>query len=162
MAEFNWTDAFFREQFPRLVTIAAHYVYDMQLAEDVAQDAFIVLLDKWKSGELRSEENIGAWLKTVVINRCRSEMQKMHYHAEQPLVDQVIDAGVPDELPFIERLPKGLSAAERQALCCFYEYQMSHREIARFYNISEEACRMKMYRARMHCKKLLLEDKKNA
>lgn len=88
-------------------------------------------------------------------------MQKMHYHAEQPLVDQVIDAGVPDELPFIERLPKGLSAAERQALCCFYEYQMSHREIARFYNISEEACRMKMYRARMHCKKLLLEDKKN-
>ena len=38
---------------------------------------------------------------------------------------------------------------------------MSHREIARFYNISEEACRMKMYRARMHCKKLLLEDKKN-
>lgn len=91
MAEFIWDDAFFQEYFPKLVKIAANYVYDVALAEDMAQEAFVILLDKWKAGKISSADNIGAWLKVVVINRCRSEMQKMRYHVEQPLKDDVID-----------------------------------------------------------------------
>lgn len=158
MSGFVWEDALLREHFPKLIKIAMHYVHDMHLAEDMAQEAFVVFLDKKNAGELDDCGNIGAWLKTVVVNRCRSEMQRMRYHVEQPLLDEVISVHASDQLPFAEKLPQGLSAAERQALCCFYEYRMSHKEIAAFYGISEEACRVRLYRARMHCKALLRED----
>ena len=157
MSGFVWEDALFREYFPKLVKIAMHYVHDMPLAEDMAQEAFLVFLDKKEAGALDSCENIGAWLKTVVVNRCRSEMQRMRYHVEEPLLDEVIHPHGPEQLSFAEQLPKGLSDAERQALCCFYEYRMSHKEMAAFYGISEEACRVRLYRARMHCKALLQE-----
>lgn len=123
----------------------------------MAQEAFLVFLDKGKAGALEDCGNIGAWLKTVVVNRCRSEMQRMRYHVKEPLLDEVISTHMSDQLPFAEQLPKGLSDAERQTLCSFYEYRMSHREMAAFYGISEEACRVRLYRARMHCKALLQE-----
>lgn len=135
MSGFVWEDALFWEYFPKLVKIAMHYVHDMVLAEDMAQEAFLVFLDKGKTGALDDCGNIGAWLKTVVVNRCRSEMQRMRYHVEEPLLDEVIHPHGPDQLPFAEQLPRGLSGAERQALCCFYEYRMSHREMAAFYGI---------------------------
>lgn len=157
MSGFVWEDALFREYFPKLVKIAMHYVHDMVLAEDMAQEAFLVFLDKKEAGALDNCENIGAWLKTVVVNRCRSDMQRMRYHVEEPRLDEVIHPHGPDQLPFAEQLPRGLSDAERQTLCCFYEYRMSHRAMAAFYGISEEACRVRLYRARMHCKALLQE-----
>ena len=135
MSGFVWEDALFREYFPKLVKIAMHYVHDMPLAEDMAQEVFLVFLDKKEAGALDNCENIGAWLKTVVVNRCRSEMQRMRYHVEEPLLDEVIHPHGPDQLPFAEQLPKGLSDAERQTLCCFYEYRMSHRAMAAFYGI---------------------------
>ncbi len=135
MSGFVWEDALFREYFPKLVKIAMHYVHDMVLAEDMAQEAFLVFLDKGKAGALDDCGNIGAWLKTVVVNRCRSEMQRMRYHVEEPLLDEVISTHGPDQLPFAEQLPRGLSDAERQTLCCFYEYRMSHRAMAAFYGI---------------------------
>lgn len=39
MSGFVWEDALFREYFPKLVKIAMHYVHDMVLAEDLAQEA---------------------------------------------------------------------------------------------------------------------------
>ena len=135
MSGFVWEDALFREHFPKLVKIAMHYVHNMPLAEDMAQEAFLVFLDKKEAGELDGCENIGAWLKTVVVNRCSSEMQRMRYHVEAPLLDEVITVHPQEQLSFAEQLPKGLSDAERQTLCCFYEYRMSHREMAAFYGI---------------------------
>lgn len=71
MSGFVWEDALFREYFPKLVKIAMHYVHDMVLAEDMAQEAFLVFLDKGKAGALEDCGNIGAWLKTVVAKPSR-------------------------------------------------------------------------------------------
>ena len=100
------------------------------------------------------------WLKTVVVNCCRTEMQKMSYHADAPLLDSVTIPGVDEDLPFVDRLPLGLSESEKKVLQCFYEYRLSHKDIAQLYGISLEASRMKLFRARMHCRELLLKCEK--
>lgn len=87
-------------------------------------------------------------------------MQKMSYHADAPLLDSVTIPGVDEELPFVDRLPLGLSELEKKVLQCFYEYRLSHKDIAQLYGISLEASRMKLFRARMHCRELLLKCEK--
>ena len=61
---------------------------------------------------------------------------------------------------FVDRLPLGLSESEKKVLQCFYEYRLSHKDIAQLYGISLEASRMKLFRARMHCRELLLKCEK--
>ena len=84
----------------------------------------------------------------------------MSYHADAPLLDSVTVPGVDEELPFVDRLPLGLSESEKEVLQCFYEYRLSHKDIAQLYDISLEASRMKLFRARMHCRELLLKCEK--
>lgn len=162
MAPFAWSDELYKKYKPAMMRIALQFVYDYHTAEDMTHNAFAILIDKWQSGRITSDDHIESWIRTVVVNCCRSEMQRMRYHAEEPLLDDVIDPRTEDSLPFIDRLPVGLSSTEQQILCCFYEAQMTHKEIAAFYGISEEASRLKLFRARMHCKKLLQEGGQNA
>lgn len=79
---------------------------------------------------------------------------------DAPLLDSVTIPGVDEELPFVDRLPLGLSEPEKKVLQCFYEYRLSHKDIAQLYGISLEASRMKLFRARMHCRELLLKCEK--
>ena len=157
MAPFVWHDEFYKECYPKLYGLALRYVHNAQLAQDMVQDAFRILFEKWAAGQLRPDEHLDVWLKTVVVNCCRTEMQKMSYHADAPLLDAVTVSGADESLPFVDRLPFGLSEAEKRVLQCFYEYRLTHKEIARLYGISLEASRMKLFRARMHCKELLLK-----
>ena len=113
-------------------------------------------MDDWTN----PDDHIDVWLKTVVVNCCRTEMQKMSYHADAPLLDSVTIPGADEELPFVDRLPLGLSESEKKVLQCFYEYRLSHKDIAQLYGISLEASRMKLFRARMHCRELLLKCEK--
>lgn len=158
MAPFAWSDELYKKYKPMMMRVAMRFVFDYHIAEDMTHNAFVILLNQWRSGRVVSDDNIEGWMRTVVVNCCRSEMQRLHYHREEPLLDNVIDPTAEDPLPFIDRLPIGLSPVEQQVLCCFYEVQMTHKEIAKFYGISEEASRVKLFRARMHCKNLLQKD----
>lgn len=56
----------------------------------------------------RPDEHLDVWLKIVVVNCCRTEMQKMSYHADAPLLDAVTVPGADESLPFVDRLRFGL------------------------------------------------------
>ena len=58
--------AFFRENFPFLVMFADKYVHDMDMAADIAQEAFIQL---WRfEGEFVSPEKVKGFLYTTARN----------------------------------------------------------------------------------------------
>ena len=58
--------AFFRENFPFLVMFADKYVNDMDMAADIAQEAFIQL---WRfEGEFVSPEKVKGFLYTTARN----------------------------------------------------------------------------------------------
>lgn len=160
MAPFVWYDEFYKECYPKLYGLALRNVHNAQLAQDMVQEAFRILFEKRTTGQIQPDDHIDVWLKTVVVYCCRTEMQKMSYHADAPLLDSVTVPGADEELPFVDRLPLGLSESEKKVLQCFYEYRLSHKDIAQLYGISLEASRMKLFRARMHCRELLLKCEK--
>ena len=114
MAPFVWHDEFYKECYPKLYGLALRNVHNAQLAQDMVQEAFRILFEKWTAGQIQPDDHIDVWLKTVVVNCCRTEMQKMSYHADAPLLDSVTIPGVDEELPFVDRLPLGLSEPERK------------------------------------------------
>jgi RNA polymerase sigma factor (sigma-70 family) len=57
----------FRDEWPRLIAVAARTVGDLQSAEDVVQDVFVTAVDRWPL--LGWPARPGAWLMTATRNR---------------------------------------------------------------------------------------------
>lgn len=86
----------YRRHIAKMVGVCYRYVADWQVAEDLAQDAFLTAMEK--SGTLRFWESIESWLTRIAVNqalmylRNRPEMVALE---EEPM-DAVEDQ--PDEL----------------------------------------------------------------
>lgn len=87
----------YRRHISRMVGVCYRYVADWQIAEDLAQDAFLTAMQK--SGTLRFWESIGSWLTRIAVNqalmylRDRPEMVALE---EEPM-DTVEDHDEPVE-----------------------------------------------------------------
>lgn len=75
MAPFVWHDEFYKECYPKLYGLALRNVHNAQLAQDMVQETFRILFEKWTTGQIQPDDHIDVWLKTVVVNCCRTEMQ---------------------------------------------------------------------------------------
>lgn len=86
----------YRRHIAKMVGVCYRYVADWQVAEDLAQDAFLTAMEK--SGTLRFWESIESWLTRIAVNqalmylRNRPEMVALE---EEPM-DAVEDQ--PDEV----------------------------------------------------------------
>ncbi len=67
--DFRW---FFTAEYPRLVRTLHGVVQDATLAEDIAQEAFIQLLNHW--AKVSRYEQPGAWVRRVAIRMAVREL----------------------------------------------------------------------------------------
>ena len=77
-------DAVWRIEAPRLIAGLARIVRDVGLAEDLAQDALVVALEKWPQSGV--PDNPGAWLMATAKHRAidtlrRGQMQDRKHEA---------------------------------------------------------------------------------
>src|SRR5262245_52555675 len=105
-------DAVWRIESPRLIAGLARMVRDVGLAEDLAQDALVVALEKWPESGI--PDNPGAWLMATAKHRAidqlrrRSLLQRKHEQLSHELearqeeavpdLDAAIDDHVGDDL----------------------------------------------------------------
>jgi RNA polymerase sigma-70 factor (sigma-E family) len=117
-------DEFYAERWPQTVRLAFAIVANAETAEEVAQEGFIRVHERWI--ELRSPD---AFLRTVVVNLCRSHLRR------QRVVDRhrpdaqrgVLDAPELDETWLaVCRLP----FRQRAVLALRYYADLSEAEIA--------------------------------
>jgi RNA polymerase sigma-70 factor (sigma-E family) len=64
---------FYEQAWPGAVRLAGLLTQDARVAEDIAQEAFTRVLPKWSS-----IENPNAYLRTAVVNACRSWQSRRH------------------------------------------------------------------------------------
>ncbi len=100
-ADLNKTiDALWRIESPRLIAGLARMVRDVGLAEELAQDALVVALERW--AETGVPDNPGAWLmataKNRAIDRLRRKKMAERKHAE---IGREMEEGL-DPTPHIE------------------------------------------------------------
>lgn len=122
------------------------------LAEDVLQDAFILAFKNLH--QLKEGAQFGGWLKRIVVNECiRQTKQKWDWQewdeSQNQLADDLEEAWwktVNIEMVYqqIKELPEGCKQVFN--LYVFEDY--SHKEIAKFLDISESTSKSQYHRAR--------------
>lgn len=149
--------ATFQKHRPRLLGLAYRMLGTQSDAEDVLHDAWL----RWHQQDTDALDDAEAWLVTVTtrvaldrLRRAKSERQ--HYTGPwlpEPLVE---DSEQPDaqlerseslSLSFLALLER-LTPEERAAFLLNQVFDYSHAETAAMLQISEDACRQRVHRAR--------------
>lgn len=158
-------EAAYRIEFPRVVAVLASFVGDLDLAEELAQDALVDALRQWpRDGTPR---NAGAWLTAVgkrkAIDRFRRDKTLAAKYDQlgielgaAPGVDctEDVDVGSPEEIDddrlrliFVACHPV-LSAPARVALTLRLVGGLTVPEIARAYVVPEATIAQRIVRAK--------------
>jgi RNA polymerase sigma-70 factor (ECF subfamily) len=131
-------------------------------AEDMLQEAFT---DCFRNiGSYRTDSTFGAWLKTIVINRCISRLRKKEadlvliddYSRHEMPEDEPQDTAYPDQAMIaraVEKLPDGYRVVFSLYLLEGYD----HTEIAQILSISESTSKTQYARAKRRLKEILSE-----
>ena len=129
-------DGLYRSDWGRIVAALIRQVGDFDVAEEAAQEAFIVA---WTGlSRVRQPEAFPGWLRRLVVTQCHRRLRC----ARLPLlpyddtleiaapIDTAVDAN-PAHAATIVRLALGrLSSADRLVLVLFYGSERTHAEIA--------------------------------
>jgi RNA polymerase sigma-70 factor (ECF subfamily) len=127
-----------------------------QDAEDVAQEAFLVALERLD--DCRDPERFGGWLLTIVRNRARNIVRRERLRRGEELTPEISPGkGGPEEdlenLEIRERLERGLeglSEVRREVLLLHDLEGWKHREIGERLGIPDGTVRSHLHFARKH------------
>ncbi|HEY0197564.1 MAG TPA: RNA polymerase sigma factor SigJ [Rhodanobacter sp.] len=150
--------ALFQQHRSRLFGLAYRMLGTPADAEDVLHDAWL----RWHAQDADSLDDAEAWLVTVTtrlsLDRLRrAKTERAHYPGPWLPEPMIADAEQPEArleqaesltLTFLLLLER-LSAEERAAFLLHEVFDYSHAETAAMLDISEEACRQRVHRARL-------------
>lgn len=143
--------------------ICVSYVHDQAIAEDLLQDAFIIVINKLPT--LRDKTKLEPWISTIVRNTCVNYLRKKSLFSnisvdiEQQKDDT--DENVKQEndtisystlLNMVEQLPEGYKKVFKLAV--FEGY--THEEIAKLLDISPKTSSSQLSRAKKTLKSMIL------
>lgn len=115
-------DAFYRAEYAPMVRLARGLVDTSECAEEIAQDAFAQVFERWER-----LDSPGGYLRTAVVNGARSELRKREVRRRVGLDRPPHPAAERDYLvDALDQLP----AKRKTALVLRYYAGLSEREIA--------------------------------
>lgn len=151
--------AVYRVEAPCLVGALLRYVRDLEVAEDLAQDALLVALEKWP--KIGVPDNPGAWLMTTAKHRAidylrRRRMQldkhaalQSEFEGTPPSTSDVAESMGDDVLRLIfMACHPVLSADARIALALRLLGGLSTPEVARAFLVAEPTMAQRIVRAK--------------
>jgi RNA polymerase sigma factor (sigma-70 family) len=115
----------FRERWVASVRLATALISDRAVAEELVQDAFLEVSRRWVS-----LDNPAGYLRTAVVNRCRSHHRRRGMAQRKAVPPPVLQVDAP-ELDELWQVLAGLSAKRRAALVLRYYEDLPVAEIAR-------------------------------
>ena len=142
-----------------LLKMSYLYVKDKQLAEDIVQEVFVKLYQKY--GEQLPLENPKGYLVQMTVNRCRDYFRSWHYRKVQ-VVDVFIHNEKADNPPsepsdlaeHVIRLP----LKYREVVILHYFDEQGTTAIAAILNIPVGTVKTRLQKARRLLKGILLEE----
>lgn len=141
--------------------ICLRMMNNVQDAEDMLQEAFYLVFKN--IGNFRGESTIGAWIKSIVVNKCLNhlKMKKLHFveadevetQEDDKLDEQQFILTVEKIKEAIKKLPDGYRIVF--SLYMFDNY--SHKEIAERLGISESTAKTQYMRAKQKIRDYIKE-----
>ena len=139
------------------------YLKDFDAAEDAAQETLISAYLKMEN--LPEPRRFGPWLRTIAANHCRmwlrrkrrllplDEQQAVADPAPSPAARILAQECRQQTLTAIAQL----SRPQQQAVVLFYLEDLSLKQIAAFLDVATTTVEQRLYRARLHLKKEMLD-----
>ncbi len=142
-------DAFFRAQYPSVVRLSYSLCGSMQVAEELAQEAFITAHRRWKG--LATFDRPDLWIRRVVINRSISHRRRLasEQRAFQRLRGrrrEVVEPTVTDEA--VWQAMRELSPRQAEVLALFYVEDQPLSAVAEILQLGEETVKTHLKRGR--------------
>jgi RNA polymerase sigma-70 factor (sigma-E family) len=152
----------------QLVRLSVLLVRDVATAEEVVQDAFIAVHDRWS--RLRDTDKALAYLRQAVVNRSRSALRHRTVVARHAARETVPNHAAPADAPVLASARraavldamKALPERQREVLALRYYLDLSEAEIADALGISRGAVKSHASRGSATLRSLLgdyLEDR---
>ncbi len=144
--------------------LAVSFVRDFDLAEDLAQEAFI--LGYYRLSTLTDGDRFGVWLRTITANLCRMELRRQRVTPVESFdADATPGSGpAPDEVHMRNEIQGrvlaalgGLSEKDREAVALYYLDERSIAEIGRFLGVTAGAVKGRLHRARGHLRREMVD-----
>ena len=154
----------------RVFTVAKRVVGDHQLAEEVAQDAFV---KAFKSlGEFRGDARFSTWLYRITCTTAISCLRKEKKHRGHADMDDLTDVGdysaafpdgyktvaMSEQKTMIQSALARLKPEQSLALTLFYLQERSLAEIADVTGEEMNTVKVRVFRARQHLGAILQKD----
>ncbi len=151
--EYEW---WFRAAYPRILRTVSQIVGDRTAAEDVTQEAFLRLLQHWRTAS--GYEQPDAWVRRVAIRMAvrQAKREQRRRHVERQPAPMSGSGGTPDA-DLAEAIMK-LSPMQRAAIVLFYFDDLPMKQIARTLMVSESTVKQHLHRARLRIADLLREE----
>ena len=145
-------DVLFRRHYPGLLRLAVVMLGSREAAEDAVQDAFVAL--HRNHGLLRDPEAAESYLRSAVLNRCRSWVRRQDtQRAPRPLLlvrsqqESAEETMVGrDDAGALVAAMRDLPRRQREVLACRYVLELSVAETARLLHISDGSVKAHTHR----------------
>jgi RNA polymerase sigma factor (sigma-70 family) len=131
-------DEFLRIEWPRLVRLAYVIVGSEAIAEELVQEAFVVL-----HGKGSNVTNPAGFVRTVLVNRCRSSARR---RSREPVVMPPTSMA-PPEIDETIALVRKLAPKYRAVLVLRYYEDMSVDDIAQVMNVRPGTVKSLLHRS---------------
>lgn len=151
------------DKYCRLIYRTAYqYLFNIDLAEDVVQEAFVKLFTNKKS--FNEDEHEKAWLLRVTINLCKNVLKSKTYHClelknEAEIFENSFEERSDTKIDIMNQLKK-LSAEQRIAVYLYYYERFSIKEISKAMKIKENTVKSHLKRAKQNLR-MNLERERN-
>ncbi|MGZ5400629.1 MAG: RNA polymerase sigma factor [Nocardioides sp.] len=149
--EFEWI---FRSSYASVLRTTYLVLHDRGRAEEVTQDAFLRLYERWRS--IQTVEHPEAWVRRVAVRAAVRSAQRTRLRSAPPP-----DAEQPtwDDLPDVDlaRAVASLAPQQRAAVALFYLDDLPVEHVARHLGVSTSTVKQHLHRARTRLATLLSE-----
>ena len=131
-----------------------------QELDDRVHDAFLIVVQAIRNGDLRDPERLMGFVRTIVRRQVAAHIeQAVHTRREQVDLEggvRLVDRGAtPEEgvmhrqkAELVRRVLAGLAKRDREILTRFYLYEQSQEQICEQMNLTETQFRLLKYRAK--------------
>lgn len=159
LPRYTYDDMLFNEKYEKyhklIYCTAYQYMFNIQFAEDVTQEAFVKLFTYRKA--FNDEEHEKAWLLRVTVNLCKNILSSKNYQTlsineeDSMLKVSSFEDASNQKLDFMNELRK-LSPEQRTALYLFHYEGYAIKDISKIMKLKENTVKSHLNRAKQNLK----------
>ncbi len=148
-------ESLYRTHSNRMKSLAYHMLGSRLDAEDAVQETFLKTFRTMRT--FAGQCALSTWVFRILVNTCRDVRRKRQRQPEFDLQPELAHSGTPDLALrlALRRALASLDDAHRMVFVLFEVEGLRHSEIAAILDVSEGACRARLFEAKRRLKRLL-------